>query len=163
MIVVADAGPLIHLAAIGRLDLVAGVGDVLIPPAVYDEVVVKGAGLPGSRDVSEATWISVAAPTRMDLLDALLAGGLHRGEAEAMTLAVERAADVLLMDERQGRLTAEAMGLHVMGTIGLVVAARHRGALDSVAPVLAELRVSGLWLSDGLVRQVLAAVGESSG
>ena len=163
MIVVADAGPLIHLAAIGRLDVVANAGDVLIPPAVFHEIVVQGAGLPGSREVKDAAWITVGTPTRTDLLDALLAGGLHRGEAEAMTLAVERSADVLLMDERQGRLTAEAMGIHVIGTIGLVVAARRRGDLAAVAPVLAELRNSGLWLSDGLVNQVLAAVGEASG
>ncbi len=163
MIVVADAGPLIHLAAIGRLDLVASVGDVLIPPAVHHEVVVKGAGWPGAREVDEAGWISVATPTRTDLVEALVAGGLHRGESEAMAVAVELAADVLLMDERQGRLTAEAMGLHVVGTIGLVVAAHHRGALERVGRLPAELRTSGLWLTDALVDQVLAGVGESLG
>jgi predicted nucleic acid-binding protein len=161
VIVVADAGPLIHLAAIGRLELVAAVGDVLIPPGVYQEVVVIGVGLPGAREVSEATWISVVTPTRLDLVNALLAGGLHRGESEAMALALERQADVLLIDERQGRLTAEAMGIRVIGTIGLVIAARQRGALTAVAPILSELRRSGLWLSDELVRQVLATVGES--
>jgi predicted nucleic acid-binding protein len=163
VIVVADAGPLIHLAAINRLELVAAVGDVLIPPGVYEEVVVIGAGLPGAQEVSEATWISVVTPTRLDLVNALLAGGLHRGESEAMALALERQADVLLMDERQGRLTAEAMGIRVIGTIGLVIAARQRGALLAVAPVLSELRTSGLWMSDELVRQVLATVGESEG
>lgn len=160
MIVVADAGPLIHLAAIGRLEIVAAVGDVLIPPGVYEEVVVIGAGLPGAREVSEATWISVVTPTRLDLVNALLAGGLHRGESEAMALALERRADVLLMDERQGRLTAEAMGLRVTGTIGLVIAARQRGTLTAVGPVLSELRASGLWLSDELIRQVLSTIGE---
>lgn len=160
MIVVSDAGPLLHLGAIGRLELIRALGEVLVPRWVLQEVVANGVGRPGASEVQAADWLSVGTPARGDVVDALIAGGLHRGEAEAIALAVERSAGLLLIDERQGRLAAAAMGLQVVGTLGVVLAAKVRGDVATVAPVLSELRVSGLWMSDALVRQVLDAAGE---
>jgi hypothetical protein len=164
VIVVADAGPLIHLGAIGQLELIRRLSaEVLVPRAVFDEVVVVGAGLPGAAEVQAATWISVVTPARVEVVAALLASGLHRGEAEAIAVAVERGADRLLIDERQGRLTAEAMGVAVVGSIGILIAAKVRGDVDTLAPLLLALRTSGLWVSDALIVRVLASVGEGSG
>lgn len=162
MIVVADAGPLIYLSAIGQLRLVQRLSpEVLVPQAVFDEVVVAGAGLPGSIEVKTAPWLTVVAVPRGQVLDALLASGLHLGESEAIALAVERRADRLLIDERQGRLTAEGMGVPIVGSLGILVAAKARGDIEKVAPLLRALRASGLWLSDALVARVLAAVDET--
>lgn len=164
MIVVADAGPLIHLAAIGQLELIHRLSpEVLVPQAVFDEVVVVGAGLPGAAAVGTASWIRIVTPTRGDVVAALLGGGLHLGEAQAIAVAVEVGADRLLIDERQGRLTAEAMGVAVVGSIGILIAAKARGDLVELAPHLKALRESGLWLSDALIARVLLAVGEHSG
>lgn len=161
MIVVADAGPLIHLGAIGRLELVHRLWpEVLVPEAVFEEVTVKGAGLPGAQDVKSAAWLTVASASNTDVASALLASGLHRGEAEAIALAVERRAERLLIDERQGRLTAERMGVPVIGSIGILVAAKARGEVKRVAPLLVDLRASGLWISEAFVNRVLAALGE---
>ncbi len=163
MIVVADAGPLIHLSAIGHLELVRAVSDeVLVPQAVFDEVAVVGAGLPGSAEVRAASWITVASPADLNVLATLLASGLHRGESAAIALALERKADRLLIDERQGRATAEAMGVPVLGSIGVLIAAKARGRIPAVSPLLTALRASGLWVSDAVVARVLASVGEAS-
>lgn len=97
------------------------------------------------------------------MIRALLAAGLHRGESEAIALAVERRASWLLIDERQGRLAAEGLGLTVVGSIGVLVAARARGELATVAPLLEALRVSGLWMTDALVARVLVSLGEGPG
>jgi hypothetical protein len=164
VIVVADAGPLIHLAAIGQLELIHRLSpEVLVPQAVFDEVVVRGVGLPGAAEVGAAVWIRVVTPKRGDVVAALLGGGLHLGEAQAIAVAVEFGADRLLIDERQGRLTAEAMGVAVVGSIGILIAAKVRGDLPALAPHLLALRASGLWLSDGLIARVLSSVGESAG
>ncbi len=161
MIVVADAGPLIHLAAIGQLELIHRLSqEVLVPPSVFDEVVVVGAGLPGAAEVGAAPWIRVASPSGGDVVAALLAAGLHLGEAQAIALAVELRADRLLIDERQGRVTAEAMGVAVVGSVGILIAAKVRGDVPALAPHLEALRASGLWLSDSLIARVLLAVGE---
>jgi predicted nucleic acid-binding protein len=68
-----------------------------------------------------------------------------------------------LIDERQGRLTAEAMGVAVVGSIGILIAAKVRGDVETLAPLLLALRASGLWMSDALIGRVLASVGEASG
>ena len=102
-------------------------------------------------------------PANLEVFATLLAGGLHRGEAEAIALAVERRADRLLIDERQGRLTAEALGVPVVGSVGVLIAAKVRGDIAAIAPLLLALRSSGLWVSDALVSAVLASVGEGPG
>jgi predicted nucleic acid-binding protein len=101
--VVSNAGPLIHLARASHFGLLHTLfGRITIPPAVYEEVVVRGQSQDGSREVSQAKWIHRRRPRRGDLVTALGAF-LGRGEAEAIALAVEQKADLLLIDEAQGR------------------------------------------------------------
>jgi predicted nucleic acid-binding protein len=161
VIVVADAGPLIYLSAVGSLELLRPLGKVIVvPAAVHDEVVIAGVGLPGAAEVAGASWLTVETLARRDVVDALLAGGLHLGESEAIALSLEKHADLLVIDERQGRLAAERMGLHIVGTVGVLIAAKQRGDIPVVAPVLAALRAAGLWASDELVDRVLKTLGE---
>lgn len=94
MIVVSNASPLINLARIGDLDLLRRLyGEVVIPEAVWDEVVVSGAGQPGATEVAQATWIQKQAPGNRALIQ-VLRQDLDAGEAEAVALAVERTADL---------------------------------------------------------------------
>ena len=58
MTVVADATPLIYLAATGKFDLLHTLhGCIVIPEAVYDEVVTQGGSRPGAVETATATWI----------------------------------------------------------------------------------------------------------
>ena len=116
MRVVCNAGPLIHLARAAHFDLLRVLfGRVLIPPAVYQEVAVRGKGQDGSREVARAGWIHQRQPRRADLI-AALGTFLGRGEAEAIALAAERPNTLLLMDESHGRRVAGNMGITVRGT-----------------------------------------------
>ena len=84
--IIADSSPLISLAIIGQLDLLPQLyQSVLLPPAVWDEVTVKGANLPGAKAVSEATWLTIKTPepAALEPLSILV----DRGEAEAIALA----------------------------------------------------------------------------
>lgn len=100
MIVVSDASPLIALAVVGRLDLLRQLyAEVLLPEAVYGEVTaVQDA--PGAAEVTNSGWIRTQ-PLRDRMLAEALALELDAGEAEAIALAVELRADLLLMDERR--------------------------------------------------------------
>jgi len=69
--------------------------------------------------------------------------------------------DALLIDERRGRAVAAARGIAVIGTLGIVAGARRLGVLERAAPVVAELRADGFWLSDGIVAELLSELGES--
>ena len=109
MIVVPDAGPLIYLAAAGKLALLPHLYDrVIVARVVYEEVVVAGAGLTGSDEAAAATWLDVqdAAP------DPDLARILDRGEAAAIPLA-ERLGATLLCDDAAGRTEARRRGVPV--------------------------------------------------
>jgi hypothetical protein len=163
VIVVSDAGPLIHLGAGAWSSFIVSGLTYSSRKPVFREVTVTGAGMPGAEAVKAAGWLTIASPSNADLVNALLASGLHRGESEAIALAVERRAERLLIDERQGRLTAEGMGIAVIGSIGILVAAKARREVERIAPRLADLRASGLWMSDALVARVLAGTGEDPG
>ena len=118
MIVVSNSSPLVSLAAVGRLDLLRELyGVITIPQAVYHEVAVRGLGRPGAAEVQTLDWIvrgDVSDPAVVTALE----GKLDRGEAEAIALAAELRADLLLMDERLGRAEAARFGLRFIGILG---------------------------------------------
>ena len=160
MIVVADATPLIYLAAIGKFDLLRILyGRINIPAAVYDEVVTQGAGRWGAAETAAAGWIDRATvhdPTKLTGLQA----HLDSGESEVVVLAEELHADLVLMDESAGRRELSQRGLAFIGTVGVLTQAKRRGLIAALKPELDQLRVCGFYLTDHLYRACLSAVGE---
>ena len=160
MIVVADAGPLIALAQIGHFGLLESLyGRLRIPPAVRDEVAIPGRGRPGSAEVASAAWIEVFEPQDRTAVG-LLRERLDLGESQAIVLAIELNADLLLMDEARGRRVAEARGLNKTGTVGTLIFAKRRGLIPAVAPLLDELLARGFRMSKELYRSAQALAGE---
>jgi uncharacterized protein len=160
VIVVSDASPLIGLVAVGQLDLIHRLyGEVVIPIAVHEELTTSSEA-PGAAEIASASWIRVQAVQNRSLADAL-ALQLDVGEAEAIALAVEVGAELLLMDERRGRSAAVRLGRRVVGVLGVLVEAKRNGQLPAVRPVLEALTVqAGFRVSGQLRREVLEAVGE---
>jgi uncharacterized protein len=159
--VVSDASALINLARIGELDLLRRLyGELLIPEAVWREVVVEGAGQPGAEEVGAASWIETRDVANENLVRALRQD-LDAGEAEAIALALEVGADLLLMDERLGRETAQHLGVRYVGLIGVLVAAKRSGVIDAIKSRLNRLREgAGFRVSDALYARVLRDEGE---
>lgn len=114
MSVVSDATPLISLAAIGALDLLAQLfGNIVIPAAVYHEVVVAGAGKAGAHAVANAAWIRTRAVKNKRAVRALMnSAGLDQGESEALVLAQELNATLLLLDDLAARQIAAPQIFH---------------------------------------------------
>lgn len=126
MIVVSDTGPLNYLLWIDAIDLLPQLyGSVIIPEAVRQELAHTNAP-ERVRQWAAALpeWVSVRTPA------ALLTLPLDIGEQEAISLAVEIDADLLLIDDRPGREVAEAQALIVTGTLGVLVLAAQHGLLD---------------------------------
>ncbi len=160
-IVVSDSSPLIHLSQIGRLNLLKEFfGELLIPPAVYREVVVEGRGRPGSREVEEASWIRVV-EIRNKHLKRVLQLLLDEGEAEAIALALEVNASLVLLDDREARLQAKRLGLRVTGTLGILLRAKKLGLIESLREELSKLKETGFRISKNLEEEILRAAGES--
>lgn len=156
MIIVCNASPLINLARIGQLDLLRQLyAELSIPRAVWDEVVEQGAGQPGAEQVRMASWIKTL-PISNRALVQVLRQDLDTGEAEAIVLASETGAKVLIMDERLGRETAQHLGLPCVGLIGVLIAAKRRGLIPKIKPHLDSLRnVAGFRIDETLYQRVL--------
>lgn len=161
MKVVSNASPLINLARIGQLSLLPRIfGRLLIPEAVWQEVVVDGEDQPGAKEICQADWVERAVVSNHQLVRSLRQE-LDPGEAEAIALAVEINADWLLMDERLGRQTARHFGLGYIGLIGILKVAKQRGEIAALRPLLEQLRdLAGFRISPVLYEQVLREMGE---
>ena len=154
---VSDAGPLIHLARAGHFDLLQELfGRVLIPPAVYQEVAIRGKGEDGSSEVTRAPWIQQRHPRRSTLV-AALATFLGSGEAEAIALAGERPHTLLLIDEIHGRRVARNMRISVRGTLGILLQGFRAGSVLDLDVAISRMRERGTWIDDDLVAAILAA------
>lgn len=163
--VVSDSTPLIYLARLERLSwLRVFYGQVMIPNAVWREVAINGGHLPEGVSVRKAAdegWMTVETPGLLAAEFGLDEGELGAGELEAILLAKERAA-VLVIDERLGRLKARHMDIDITGTGGLVLRAKRQGLIKSVS---LELRLllseTTFYMSDDLFAAALAEAGES--
>jgi predicted nucleic acid-binding protein len=155
---------LTNLAAIGQFDLLRQLFARLhIAEGVSDELNAKGLRWPGSELVAAADWVDRHA-VKNEPLVAALRRDLDRGEAESIALALELEADLVLMDEREGRHAAQRMGLHVVGVVGVLLEARAKGAIGAVRPHLDGLRQkAGFYLTETVYRQALVLAGEIKG
>lgn len=159
-LVVSNAGPLITLAKIRRSQLLKDLfGHIVIPRAVFDEVVLRGTGEPGAEETRSADWIETRL-TVDDLSVAVLRENLGAGESEAIVLTQELGADLLLLDDALARRKAERLGLNVIGTLGVLLLAKHAGLLDTVKPMLSELQQTDFRASLRVYEEVLARAGE---
>ena len=161
MIVVADTSPVLSLARISRLEFLrVFYQQVLIPSAVYHELRASSSQPPGYIDFDAVPWLIVATPMDRRRVEALRED-LDLGEAEAIVLAMERRADLLLIDERRGRRTAQASGLAITGLLGVVAQAKRAGLIDAARPVLDELiEMARFWIGPDLYTEVLTQLGE---
>jgi uncharacterized protein len=112
MIIVADSGPIISFARAGRLDLLKQVTtELIIPDAVFEEIVVSGDDRPGAEEVKHGLWIKRATLQDRSLLESM-PGKLSPGESEAIVLAKELSAH-LLVDELEARKEASRLGINL--------------------------------------------------
>jgi predicted nucleic acid-binding protein len=118
--IVADAASVIAFARLGRLALLQHiVGELVVPEAVYDDLVVKGRGKPGAAEVAESTWIQRESIRNREAT-AHSPPVLGAGEREAIVLAAEHHA-ALLTDGQRARETTEELGLEVVGVLWVLI------------------------------------------
>lgn len=156
---VVDASPLILLGKTDHLDLLAALAEVLIvPEAVAREVGAKPDGARLLETLAKnARYVVVqdeAVPPE------ILAWDLGPGETQVVANARRHGAARVVLDDLEARRCAKAMGLKVIGTLGIVARAKRAGRIEWAAPVIGRLRETGLYVSDELVAQLLREVGE---
>lgn len=150
--VVADASPLIAFQQIGHLPLLQALfTSLLVPPAVAREIALS---------VPSQPWIVERQPTP-PLAPRVLQATLGTGESEAISLALELRADRLIVDEKAARHLAQGLGLRVIGTLGVLLAAKRKGLIPAARPLVEALLEKNFWISPPLVERALAEIGEA--
>jgi len=152
------------MSKLGILQLLRQVyGDVLMPPAVWREIVDSDCH-PESDDVraaADAGWLQVRPCPSPLIASPENEPGLDQGEAEAISLAKETGSK-LIIDERMGREVARRFGVPVVGTVGVFLEAKKAGVIDAIQPWLVRLRdETSFRLSSKVFDLALELAGES--
>ncbi len=151
MVVVADSSPLIVLIKIECIEILHELfGTVIIPTAVADEL--RDEARPQMiRDFigSPPSWLIERSPISFESIPKL-----HAGEIAAICLARELNADLLLIDEFEGRRAAVHRNLKITGTVGILERAAHRGLVD-LQQAYERIKNTNFWINAALLDQSL--------
>jgi predicted nucleic acid-binding protein len=158
-VLIVNASPLIFLGNAGRIDLLraTGAGRIIVPEPVFDEVISGGYTDKAARAVSEAAWIEKRPSPPIP--ESVAAWDLGAGESSVITMAVQMPGAHVVIDDLNGRKCGLALGLGVVGTLGVIITAHRRGQLADPRAVLLELRAAGMWLSDTVIARALRIAG----
>lgn len=157
--VVSNTTPIISLLKLSRLDLLEKLySQISIPNAVYQEI-EAGKNKKYYQDLSKIDWINIVEIKDKQAVKYFI--DLDIGEAEAIVLATEVNADLIILDEKLGRFHAKHAELKVTGTIGILIKAKKQGLIEKLSPLLKELTDKDVWISDNLKKEILKQVGEA--
>jgi hypothetical protein len=157
---VVNTGPLIALAACGGWPVLRGLFKSVVVPETVRQEFLHGSSLP-AKGIAEAElpdWMEVLTAGSSPAL--LLATYLDVGEAEVITLALDRKIGRVAIDEKRGRRVARLFGLSVIGSVGILLQAKREGLIDTIRPSLESMKQAGIWMSKGLWEKAIDAAGE---
>ncbi len=151
ILVVSDTGPVNYLVLIGQIDLLPKLADRIVLPAAVHRELLNSQAPDAVRQWASVLpgWIEVQAASQ-----SLSAKGLSSANCEAIALARELSATLLLMDDRLARRFAASVGVATMGTLGLLEVAARRD-LISLAEAVQKLRSTSCFLAEELIEDAL--------
>lgn len=154
-----NASPLILLARANLLDLLQLAGpQIVAPAAVADEILREGPQDPAARALETVPWLTIVEAPPVPVV--VQAWDLGAGESSVLAWALGHPGTVAIVDDLAARRCAAALHVSVRGTLGLILLAKQRGRIEAARPVLEAMRATGMYLSDAVLNQALALVGE---
>jgi predicted nucleic acid-binding protein len=159
-IVVSDTTAITHLARVGALNLIHQLYlTIYIPEAVHSELTSHGMDIPGAKEVKRLPWIKTQKVKNRERVK-FHSSFLDPGESEAIALAEEMHADILIIDEKIGRGYAKSLGLQITGMAGILLLAKEQKLIPLVKPYLDRLMATKFKLGLKLYEQALELAGE---
>ncbi len=147
--VISDASCLIVLSKIDAISLLQRVfSSVVTTPEIAIEV---GFELPD--------WIRIVRPNDLSALSAM-PSSIDRGEATAIALALESPGSTLILDDLTARNYAVRLGIHVTGTIGVLINAKLGGQILSIKPFIEKILTTNFRLGEDVIRNAYLLAGE---
>lgn len=162
-VVVCDTGPLIHLDQLDSLALLADMGRVIAPGAVWAEVQRHRPAVFTSAHL-RLEQAAVKEPLTGNVPALVQGFSLDAGEREALCLMGEQAAATFVTDDAAARLVGTLLGYQVHGTIGILIRSIRRGlrTADEVVGLLTEIpRRSTLYIRPALLDEIIESVKAS--
>ncbi|MGV6815780.1 MAG: DUF3368 domain-containing protein [Thiotrichales bacterium] len=157
--IVINASPLICLFRSELHDLLPQLfTEINVPDAVWQEVTQGGHDDPASRGLEKAEWAIHLPPTEIDPV--IQAWDLGAGETSVLGFARQHPEYPAAIDDAAARRCARSLNINTLGTGGILVLAKRRGLIDSLAEALEAVQESGLWLRNQLVELLLKHAGE---
>ncbi len=154
---VVNASPLIALAAVGRLELLAAPARRLVVPSAVVAEIEAGPADDPARTAVGGSWAGER--PSVVLAPRVVEWGLGAGEAAVLShVSALGEGAVAVIDDGAARACARALGIQMIGTLGIVLRAHVQGRIASASAVMRELRAAGLWIDVGVVREALARV-----
>jgi hypothetical protein len=158
--VIADAGPIISFARAGKLGLLQQViPRVILPPEVFKEVALDEPNRPGAQEISSGQWGELYTGSIDPAIVQQLPSTLHKGEREAVALALQLSRPCLA-DEKRVVQTARALGLTVVTSLRVLITAKQLGLISSVRVALDDLKKTSFRISQKLYDEILRLAGE---
>ncbi|MFW6295642.1 MAG: DUF3368 domain-containing protein [Halothece sp.] len=154
-----NTSPLIFLTKGGLLNLLQLLSPkIIVPQAVQAEIEAYGEGDITAQSLAKTDWLVVKETPPVPLV--IQNWDLGAGESAVLSWGYAHPGTEVIIDDLAGRRCAETFAIPVRGTLGLVLIAKQRGAIPAARPVLEKLRLSGMYLSQTVLNQALAKVGE---
>jgi len=144
--IVCNSSVLITLDKVGILHILEDLfGEILIPKAVRKEVFGR------RRFPAFVQCVEISEPIALKVLES----NLEAGESEAICLYEEIQADLLIIDDLEGRRVAERLGINITGTLGVLLLAKEEKFIDAIKPLLDEIVSHGFRVADELYKELL--------
>lgn len=154
-IAVVNTSPIIYLSAINQINLLKNLfSEIFIPEAVKREVMSGGKDSFGVKEIKTQKWIKTK-KIRNKLAKEYLLTEIDDGEAEVIILAEELKTSFIIMDDKLARKIAKLRGFNVMGTLRLLIAAKEKGLVNEVKPLIEKLQAVGFWINDDVYKAIL--------
>jgi uncharacterized protein len=154
--IVVNTSPLLSLTKMQALDMVGKLPFEFISPREIETEILAGANQ--GYDVQIADWLKIV-PLKNPLAPLAIAA-LDTGEAAVIQLALENNVSLVCIDELKGRRAALAVGLKVVGSLGLLGKAKMLGLITQIKPFIDKARNAGIYYDDNLIETFLKSFGE---
>nr|WP_199326331.1 DUF3368 domain-containing protein [Nostoc parmelioides] len=154
-----NTSPLIFLTKGGEVNLLRLISpSIIVPSAVATEIREYGETDVTAVALNNTDWLVVQETPPVP--NVILNWDLGLGESAVLTWGYTNPGTEVILDDLAARRCAATLGIPVRGTLGIVITAKQRGVIPAARPVLEQLRLCGMYLSDRVINQALALVGE---
>jgi len=153
--VVSNTSPLLNLALIDRLDLLRSQFSGLeVPEQVWDEIQAGKRGTDALEELRNEGFLNIVSVSEDELFREIR-GDIDRGESAVLRYALDKDADLVLLDEKEARNVARRHEVPRTGVIGILLKGTNEGDVDDLAEELNALQDACFWISDDLYEDIV--------